>query len=149
VSPGAGAPADPVWAFLAGLVLFLAPGLVLYAVLPEAEKRRTAKDEAVFLVVGLSVAVSAWTCLLLGEWGLFSLARAGATVFAASVGGAGAAWAFGRSLRLSAAPARLGALVPGLVVFALALGLQARPSDHLVGGRDPGAYVASMGLIAR
>jgi len=35
------------------------------------------------------------------------------------------------------------------VILALAIGLQARPSQYVVGGRDPGAYVAAMGLIAR
>jgi len=35
-------------------------------------------------------------------------------------------------------------VAPAAAVLALALLLQARPTEYLVGGRDPGAYVAAL-----
>jgi Dolichyl-phosphate-mannose-protein mannosyltransferase len=137
-------------AVLSGLVLFLVPGLLFLALLARDEQETTPLDEALFLAFAVSVAVSAWVALLLGELGLFSLPRA-ATVVAA--GGLVAALAGRRRLGFAVGktigrrPAT--ALVPAFVVLVLAFALQARPSHHLVGGRDPGAYIASMGLIAR
>jgi hypothetical protein len=46
-------------------------------------------------------------------------------------------------------PTARGLVAGSAAVLALALALQARPSEYLVGGRDPGAYVAAMGLIGR
>src|SRR5205085_814974 len=40
-------------------------------------------------------------------------------------------------------------LLPVALVLALAAGLFAHPSEYIVGGRDPGAYIAAMGTIAR
>jgi hypothetical protein len=40
-------------------------------------------------------------------------------------------------------------IVPAAVVLAVALALQARPTEYLLGGRDPGTYVAAMAVIAR
>src|SRR4029450_8751721 len=40
-------------------------------------------------------------------------------------------------------------LVPAALVLAAALALQTRPTEYLVGGRDPGVYVSTMALIAR
>ena len=137
-------------AVLSGLVLFLAPGLLFLAFLSRDEQESTPLDEALFLVVAVSVAVSAWVALLLGELGVFSLTRAATLVaivalLAAFAGRRRLGLVGGRAFRGRAATS----LVPALVVLALAVALQARPSQHLVGGRDPGAYIASMGLIAR
>ncbi|HEY5906869.1 MAG TPA: glycosyltransferase family 39 protein [Vicinamibacteria bacterium] len=140
----------PAAAVLAGLVLFFVPGLLFFAALPREEQERTPLDEAFFLVVGLSVAVSAWAALLLGELKLFSLPRVATFVLTLSLLVAAATFLARRRLpRRLVAGGGPAALVPGLLVLALAVGLQARPSEHLVGGRDPGAYVAAMGLIAR
>jgi hypothetical protein len=135
-------------AVLSGLVLFLVPGLLLLALLPREEQERTPPDEAFFLIVGSSVAASAWLALLLGELGLLSLTRAAALIagfalvvvllFRARLG-----WRFGVSRH------GVRGVLPALGVLTLALLLQARPSQYIVGGRDPGAYIASMGLIAR
>ncbi len=40
-------------------------------------------------------------------------------------------------------------LVPAFAVALAAFLLHARPSEYIVGGRDPGAYVSAMGVIAR
>src|SRR4029450_13758541 len=40
-------------------------------------------------------------------------------------------------------------LVPAALVLAAALALQTRPTEYLVGGREPGVYVSTMALIAR
>ena len=135
-------------AVLAGLVLFLVPGLLFLALLPEDEARRTPPDEGLFLAVGVSVAASAWVALLLGEGGSFSLPRAAAV----TVGLTLAVGVIGRRhlrspFRWAGGPKA--SLLPAAVILAVALLLQARPSQYIVGGRDPGAYIASMATIAR
>jgi hypothetical protein len=145
---------NPAAGVLFGIVLFALPGLLLLALLPPPERERTPHDEAGFLAIGLSVACSAWVALVLGELGLFSLPRAAGCVAAATAAGAALArlgtgrwpsWPFSRAQGGS----RLSALAPAFVLLGLALVLLVRPSEHLIGGRDPGAYVAAMGLIAR
>jgi hypothetical protein len=126
-----------------GLVLFAVPGLVLLALLPPRHRAAAALDEALFLVVGTSAMLSAWVALGLAEAGRFSLYVATAIVAALSA----AAAVVGRrrlSLRL-----RRSSLWAVAAVLAVAVGLQARPSEYIVGGRDPGTYVAGMALIAR
>jgi hypothetical protein len=102
-------------------------------------------DEALFLAVALSVMAAAWLALTLAEAGAFALGRAAFLLALAS------ALALGRR-RLGAPlprPRRPSELVPALAVLVVAFTLQARPSEYLLGGRDPGTYVAAMGLIAR
>src|SRR5262249_9755072 len=117
------------------------------ALLPREEKDDVASDEAVFLTVAVSVAAAAWVALVLAEAGAFSLVRAAGVIgVAALVLGL----VFRRRLSLPyARPRTAHEWIPALVVLALALLLQARPSQYIVGGRDPGAYMASMGIIAR
>jgi hypothetical protein len=137
----------PVPAALAGAFILLIPGLVLLALLPERDRRALALDESLFLALGVSVSVSAWLALLLAELGRFSLTLAGALLAAAC----GVLLLLGRR-RLGvpfARPVAWRALLPSLCVAALSVFLDARPSQYIVGGRDPGAYVASMALIGR
>jgi len=137
----------PVPAALAGAFVLLIPGLVLLALLPERDRRALALDEALFLSLAISVGVSAWVALLLAELGRFSLTLAGALLAVAC----GVLLLLGRR-RLGlpfVRPVAWTALLPALCVAALAVFLDARPSQYIVGGRDPGAYVASMALIGR
>jgi hypothetical protein len=134
-------------AVLAGIVLFFVPGVVFLALLPREEKDDVAPDEALFLTVAVSVALAAWVALGLAEAGFFSLVRAAAVVGLAAlllvvVYRRRVSWSYAR-------PKTAHEWVPAIVVLALALALQARPSQYIVGGRDPGAYMASMGIIAR
>ena len=138
----------PLPAALAGLVLFLVPGLVFLALIrgrPRMPALRT--DEALFLAVAVSVALSAWLGLVLAEAGMFSLLTAAAI----ELGAAAVALLAGRRSLASPLPRPEGvvAFVPAVVLLALALGLQARPTEYLFGGRDPGTYVNAMALIAR
>ncbi len=141
-------PAVP--ALFAALVLFLAPGLVFLSLLRREDREALLLDEALFLVAALSVAVSAWVALVLAEAGGFSLVRA-----AFLVGALAALSVLGAALRrrppAQPLPQWRGwrALAPALVVLALAAALQTRPSEYLMGGRDPGTYVAAMALIGR
>ncbi len=134
-------------ATLAGLALFLLPGLLFLSSLPPAERDPLELDERLFLLVAPGVALSAWLALLLAELGRFSLVTAGAL----TAGACGLlalllrrrlAWPFAR-------PARWRAQLPALLLLGLALGLQARPTEYLFGGRDPGTYVAAMATIGR
>ena len=106
-----------------------------------------APDEGLFLAVGLSVMASAWVGLVLAEAGRFSLVAAAALLAAGSIGAALALHRrLGPPLRRPRAWAEV---LPAAAVLALALALQARPSEYVVGGRDPGAYVAAMATVAR
>lgn len=134
-------------AALAAPFLLLVPGLVLLLLLPERERCALEPDEALFLAVATSLGLSSWLGLLLAELGRFSMLTAGAALavlsgLAALAGRRRLGWPWRR-------PVRAGALAPACLVLALAVALQARPSQYIVGGRDPGAYVASMALIAR
>jgi hypothetical protein len=134
-------------AALAGAFVLFVPGLVLLALLDERDRRALRIDEALFLACALSVSLSSWLGLLLAELGRFSLLTAAALL--AGVSGL-LALACRRRLGLPfERPVAWRSLLPALLVLALALVLQARPSQYIVGGRDPGAYVASMALIGR
>jgi len=136
-------------ALLCGLVLFLVPGFVFLAVLRREDRESLLFDEALFLIPGVSIALSSWVALVLAEIGVFSLPRAalltGALSALAALGAAGR----GRLTLPLPHWTGLRALAPALVVLALALALQTRPSEYVVGGRDPGTYIAGMALIAR
>jgi len=137
----------PLPATFAGFALFLIPGLVFLALVHRRDAEELALDEALFLAVAISVMASAWVGLVLAEAGRLSLVTAALVLAAAGVG-AGLIgrrhlhWPLPR-------PARWTALGPATVVLAVCLVLDARPSECLLGGRDPGAYVAAMALIGR
>jgi hypothetical protein len=140
-------PVAPGLAVLAGLVVFMLPGLTLLALLPPREREDTPFDEALFLSVAVSVMASAWLALVLAEMGRFSLPGAAAILAAACA----AALVLGRR-RLGSPirpPRSAREVLPAAAILALALVLQARPTEYLLGGRDPGTYVAAMAVIAR
>ena len=119
----------------------------MLALLPRADRESLAPDEALFLSVATSVMASAWVGLVLAEAGRFSLVAAAAILAAAC---ALVAVVFHQRLGLPLRRPRSWAeFGPSAAVLALALLLQARPSEYVVGGRDPGAYVAAMATIAR
>jgi Dolichyl-phosphate-mannose-protein mannosyltransferase len=139
----------PVPAVLAALVLFVLPGVVFLSWLRREDRDALLLDEALFAVVAVSVAFASWVALLLAEAGAFSLTRAAAVSAAIC---AGALLVGARRKRLGLPwPRRPGgrALLGALVVLAMAVLLQTRPSEYVVGGRDPGTYVAGMALIGR
>src|SRR6185369_6984453 len=114
-------------------------GALLLALLPAREREALELDEALFLTVATSVCVSAWMGLLLAELGRFSVVRAALILL---VSAALLALVFRRHLGLPwPRPRAVAALVPAALVLAVALALQARPTEYLVGGRDPGVYV--------
>jgi hypothetical protein len=140
-------PVSAPLATLYGLVVLLVPGLSFLALLGARRRDALRFDEALFLAVGVSAAVSAWVALVLAELGRFSIGRACALVAVSA-----ALLLLAGRRRISGPLPRLRAardLVPALLVLAVAFALQARPSEYLVGGRDPGTYVAAMGLTAR
>jgi hypothetical protein len=123
------------------------PGLLILALLPPEDREAIPPDEGLFLAVAWSVMASAWVGLGLAEAGRFSLVTAAALLAAIAVvvGVLGRA-RLGPPLRRPRAWAEV---LPAAAVLALGLLLQARPSEYVVGGRDPGAYVAAMATIAR
>ena len=133
-------------AALSGAFVLLVPGLVWWTLLPARDRASLRLDETLFLPVAVSVALSAWVAVFLAELGRFSLVTAGAILAAVSLA---ALVAGHRRVGFRLARPALRDWLPALVILALAVGLQARPSQYIVGGRDPGAYVAAMGLIAR
>lgn len=137
----------PVPAALAGIFVLIVPGLIVLALLSPRERRALPLDEALFLALALSVGLSSWLGLVLAEVGRFSLVTAGSLLAAAS----GLALLLGwRRLGVPfSLPIAWAQLLPALAVAVLAVALQARPSQYIVGGRDPGAYIASMALIGR
>jgi len=140
-------PLAPALAVPIGLVLLMLPGLLWLALLPAAARDAVRADERIFLTFGISTAVSAWLALLLAELGQLSLFNAAAVTFVVV-----AAVALRWRRRLAwplARPASWRALWPAVLVLVLAVVLQARPGEYLFGGRDPGTYVAAMGLIGR
>ena len=52
-------------ALLCGLVLFLVPGLVFLAGLRREDRESLLFDEALFLIPGVSIALSSWVALVL------------------------------------------------------------------------------------
>lgn len=134
-------------ATLAGLALFLLPGLLFLALLPREEREALGLDERLFLAVAPSVAWSAWLALLLAELGRFSLVTAG--LLTAGACGIVALLLRRRLAWPLARPAAWRPLLPALLLLGLALGLQARPTEYLFGGRDPGTYVAAMATVGR
>ncbi len=131
----------------AGLVLFSLPGLVFVSLLGRRYRERLPADEALYLVVAASVASASWVALALAEAGRFSLVGAAtllavASAVAALLGRRRLAWPL-------SLPRRASEILPAAALLAMAVSLQARPSEYLVGGRDPGTYIAAMGLIAR
>jgi hypothetical protein len=142
---------DPALAVAAAFVLLLLPGLAFLSLLREDDRARLALDERLFLTGAVSVACSAWTALLLAELGVFSTARAAAVEVVAVI----LALVAGRLLGRSAAwplrflDGRIKDALPAVIVAITAFALHAKPSEYIVGGRDPGAYVSAMGVIAR
>lgn len=134
-------------AVISALGLFVAPGIALLALLAHRERERLSIAEAVFVAIAGSVMASAWLALALAEAGVFSLLTAASIIFGASALALGIGW---RRARSPFAYRRDGlTLAAGIGVLALAFTLQARPSEYILGGRDPGTYIAAMALIAR
>jgi hypothetical protein len=137
----------PLPAVLSGLVLFLGPGLLVLAVLRPSDREALAWDERLLLAAALSVAAASWVGLVLAEAGRFSLPGAAGVVGLSVAALAVARW---KTLRWPLVlPRGAGEAAPALAVLAVALALQARPTEYLLGGRDPGTYVASMAVIGR
>ncbi len=138
------------YAIPAAFVLLLLPGLTFLSLLRASARDRLGLDERLFLIGAVSVGASAWVALLLAELGRFGTVRAAVTEFVVcAVVVMFARW---RGTRLAAPinrPSSLRSLAPTLAVLLVAFVLQARPSEYIVGGRDPGAYVSAMGVIAR
>jgi hypothetical protein len=137
----------PVPAVLSGLILFLVPGLLVLALLPARDRDALAWDERALLAVALSVMAASWVGLVLAEAGAFSLTRAAVLVAAAAA--LVAVWRRGALGWPLVRPRRVGEAAPALAVLAVAFTLQARPTEYLLGGRDPGTYVAAMATIGR
>ena len=134
-------------AVIAGIVVFFVPGFVFIALLARADREETPTDEALYLAVAVSVATSAWVALLLAEAGHFGLVAA--AVLMAAACGLGALLGRRRLRWPIPRPRRWADLFPAVLVLAAALAFQAKPGEYLVGGRDPGTYIATMGLIGR
>lgn len=134
----------------AAVILLLLPGLVFLAFLRPGDRQRLAFDERVFLTGALSVAFSSWLALLLAELGIFGTVLAAAVETGLVALLAVVARLLGhRPTFPFARPERPIILLPALAVTLVAFLLHARPSEYIVGGRDPGAYVSAMGVIAR
>ena len=137
-------------AYPAAIVLRLLPGFGFLSLVRASDRDRLFLDERLFLTGAISVAASSWTALLLAEFGVFGTLRAAClqiTLFAAALliarrFGRRPAWPYAR-------PERAALLVPACLVLTVSFLLHARPSEYIVGGRDPGAYVSAMGVIAR
>ena len=140
-------PVDPVTATLAGLCIFFVPGLTLLALLRAPDREALALDEKLFLMVAASVCAASWVALVLAEAGRFSLRTAGLLLFALSL----LALLLGRRrlIRPFGGRGRWRSLLPALCLLAVAFFFQARPGEYLMGGRDPGTYIAAMALIGR
>ena len=140
----------PALAIPAAIVLLLLPGLSFLSLLRSSDRDRLGVDERLFLTGAISVAFSSWLALLLAELGVFGTVRAAVTeivvlavVFLiARLAGCRPVSPFTRSSR----PTRVW---PAVLVGTMAFLLHAKPSEYIVGGRDPGAYVSAMGVIAR
>lgn len=134
----------------AAFVLLLLPGLFFLSFLRAADRERLGLDERLFLAGALSVAFSSWIALLLAEFGGFGTVRAAMVELGLFAALFLIARLFGRRPRAPfSPPSPPGSLLPALAVAVTAFLLHARPSEYIVGGRDPGAYVSAMGVIAR
>lgn len=122
------------------------PGLAFVAVLRPQTRDSLLWDERLFLVGATSVASSAWVALFLAELGVFSTLRAAFLLGSLSI----AMVVFRRDhVGNPLAGGRWRDGLPALVIVAISFALFARPSEYIVGGRDPGSYVAAMGVIGR
>lgn|GEM_PF-872071 len=134
----------------AAFVLLLLPGLSFLSLLRRSDRERLALDERIFLAGALSVAFSSWVALVLAEFSWFGtvlsagleLILFGLIFLVARLRGRMPEAPFVK-------PERLLSLLPALAVTVVAFLLHARPSEYIVGGRDPGAYISAMGVIAR
>lgn len=140
-------PVAPLPAVLAGAVLLFVPGLLALALLPARDRDGLVWDERLFLAVVWSVMVAAWLGLVLAEAGRFSLLGAAVVVAIVCAGVAvrrrhALVW----PLVLPRSPREA---APALAVLAVAFFFQARPTEYLLGGRDPGTYIAAMAMIGR
>jgi hypothetical protein len=134
----------------AAFVLLLLPGLVFLSFLRPADRARLQLDERIFLTGALSVAFSSWVALLLAELGVFDTVTAAAVEIGLfALVGIAVRFLGVRPSAPFAIPERFVKLVPAFAVALVAFLLPARPSEYIVGGRDPGAYVSAMGVIAR
>jgi len=134
-------------AVLAAIGLLVFPGLAFLASMRRSDREALTWDEVVFLIAATGVMAASWVGLVLAEAGRFSLVTAAAIVAGASVV---MVVVRGGRLRLGGARRPGAVAAAGLVAaLGLSLALHTRPSEYIVGGRDPGTYVAAMGLIAR
>ena len=133
----------------AAFVLLLVPGLTFLSLLKPEDRKRLFADEAVFLTGGISVAASSWVALALAEFGRFGTVRAAALVLVAALLCLIAARFAGVMLRFPLLDVTPVSAWPVALVAIVSFALHARPSEYIVGGRDPGAYIAAMGVIAR
>jgi hypothetical protein len=141
---------EAVFALPAAFVLLLLPGLGFLTILPPPDRDRLGFDERIFLTGAISVGVSSWVALLLAELGLFGTVRAAAVEAIALAFLLGLGRLLGiRPTTPFARPKSIGDWAPALAIALIAFALHARPSEYIVGGRDPGAYVSAMGVIAR
>src|SRR5262245_8154580 len=108
----------PVPAALAGIVLFLVPGLAVLALLRPEDRNSLAWDESLFLAVGVSTAAAAWVGLVLAEAGRFHIVTA--AVVAAAAAGAALLWRRRRLGWPRLRPRTPAEAAPPLVVLALA-----------------------------
>jgi hypothetical protein len=122
-------------AVLAAPFLFLVPGLVVLALVRREDRQALEPDEGLFLAVALSVMASAWVGLVLAEAGRFSLVAAAALL---AVGSMAAVVVFHRRLGPPLRrPRAWGEVLPAAAVLALAVALQARPSEYVVADATP------------
>jgi len=137
-------------AYPAAFVLLLLPGLAFLSFTRASARGKLPLDERLFLTVAISVAASAWIALLLAEFGAFSTLRAAGLEIVLFMAALLLTRLFGRRPAAPfTRPDRMATLLPASLVLVAALLLFARPSEYIVGGRDPGAYVSAMGVIAR
>jgi hypothetical protein len=160
-------------AVVAAFCLFVLPGFLLVLRLPVPEREKLSWDELAFLALSASVLGALWLGLVGAEAGVFSLLRCAlhlplslAVALASGQTGPHAFWSIGFLVAAigavaAAVPSRsAGRSVPrssrvrlgvaaSALVLALALALFARPSEYILGGRDPGTYISAMALIGR
>ncbi|MEO5761874.1 MAG: glycosyltransferase family 39 protein, partial [Vicinamibacteria bacterium] len=141
-------------AFPAALVLLLLPGLTFLCFLRGRDRDRLTFDERLFLIGAISVASSSWVALFLAELQIFSTVHAAlfelglvaVSFLGFRLAGGHLGGPFSRG---SGVPSVQTRWWPALLVALVAFALLARPSEYIVGGRDPGAYISAMGVIAR